>query len=617
MASGGIDETTIDAATRCYVRPMYSSVDPANDAEPRHSLINARSDLFKMFEGFLSLKYPDQRHLLVLADSGMGKTSFLINYFNRIAKPISLSSIKVQLVSLSQESSDDQIRSVGIAERKNTNLFLDALDEDQRATNRVEERIEEILTLTENYRTVTITCRSQFFRSDNQIPVATKLRRIGPVPLNQSKHYEFIRVYIAPFDDDQIDEYLRKKFPGPIRFRKRSLAKDLVKRVPSLSVRPMLLSHTPELIESGASISNSVDVYEVMVNEWARRESSWLNSAALLELSEWLATDLYQNRLARHGEFIPASDLEEFAQDRGIDIRSDLVTSRSLLNRTHDGKYKFAHRSIMEYFFVVSLLKRMPRDTTKLTDQMARFFTEKIGISSTEVDSVISYCNLSVSFVDAGRRLGQPTNFNLFRDVGVFNQPGAILSLPVNAPGLPPHVHNLDLLINDMSNYALGMKLEYVQESRVVIVPSSKSGRLNCSIFVSVWVNSYGVLLQFEAPVSAIPEPILGELRSCGEVALVKMNSRGVMGSESWRVTSRATLHTVDRANLFGFLRNPAVGVSYFPDENSVNLAFIRLPPAHRPLAGFGVLGTSEGSSVAGRPYTLLSATDPERQPYN
>jgi len=70
---------TIERSTRHYVRPDCSSIDPSDEADLR-SLVLSREDLFSVVDRFLEHESA-HRHLLLLADSGMGKSSFVLNYY--------------------------------------------------------------------------------------------------------------------------------------------------------------------------------------------------------------------------------------------------------------------------------------------------------------------------------------------------------------------------------------------------------------------------------------------------------------------------------------------------------------------------------------------------------
>ncbi|WP_146909790.1 hypothetical protein [Arenimonas daejeonensis] len=68
----------VSAAVRFYVEPNCTQTDPSDEKDLRN--VVALAPLFKTVESYFQ-SGGEKRHLLVLADSGMGKTSFCINYF--------------------------------------------------------------------------------------------------------------------------------------------------------------------------------------------------------------------------------------------------------------------------------------------------------------------------------------------------------------------------------------------------------------------------------------------------------------------------------------------------------------------------------------------------------
>src|SRR5690606_20307284 len=76
----------------------------------------------------------------------------------------------------------------------------------------------------------------------------------------------------------------------------------------------------------------------------------------LLIFSKEIAKNIYDNRLVRNGLYIPLDDIDSFAKKNGIKLDNLEMRSRSLLNRDGDGRYKFSHRSILEYFIALELI---------------------------------------------------------------------------------------------------------------------------------------------------------------------------------------------------------------------------------------------------------------------
>lgn len=389
---GRYDEATIEQSIRYYVRPKCSNLDPAQERELRHALFATREDLFGRIDYFLDHD-DSQRHLLILADSGMGKTAFTINYLVHNYQRNRGKRKQIALVHLGVKDADDLISKM--PDQEHTIIILDALDEDVKAISDHRTRVEDLMLACRSFRKVIITCRTQFFPSDAEIPTETGVARLGPRGAGDKGIYEFWKLYLSPFDDKDVNSYINKHFPlWQLEARKK--AHSMTKKIPMLSTRPMLLAHIPELIAANADIQYPSQLYEIMIDAWLIREKQWANKATLREFSERLAVDIYLNRKTRGTERIPKEALPSLAEKWDIKVEIWKLQGRSLLNRDADGNYKFAHRSMMEYLFAYrmvdgdSLCFGVP-----LTDQMKIFACELLRFDTyydfmASVDLVVS-----------------------------------------------------------------------------------------------------------------------------------------------------------------------------------------------------------------------------------
>ena len=75
------DAGAIARSTRYYIPPFCVNVDPTEEAEIR-LVFPVKEPLFEAIDRFLT-EEPSYRHCLLLADSGMGKSSFVLNYYAR------------------------------------------------------------------------------------------------------------------------------------------------------------------------------------------------------------------------------------------------------------------------------------------------------------------------------------------------------------------------------------------------------------------------------------------------------------------------------------------------------------------------------------------------------
>lgn len=369
------DSSQIENAAQYYVRPDCSSVDPAQEVEMRH-VIATKEDLFDAIDRYV-VNNSVHRHILLLADSGMGKSSFVLSYYARNRRLRKRKRLRLAVIPLGRPDALAEI--ARIENQKNTILFLDAFDEDTKAIQDYRSRLAQLMEACSRFKCVLITCRTQFFLKDDEIPRQTGIVRVGPRKPGEGSIYEFWKLYILPLSDDEVEEFIRHRY-RIWAWRKRKKAREAVSKIPLLSVRPMLLAFVPELLEDDDyKIDFSVQLYDQMVNKWLERERGWVNQEELRAFSENLAVDLYINRERRESERISREELSQLLKAYPIPIDEWKVTGRSLLNRDGQGNFKFAHRSIMEYLFVRSFFNgdKLCQDI-EWTDLMKRFFLELV-----------------------------------------------------------------------------------------------------------------------------------------------------------------------------------------------------------------------------------------------
>lgn len=332
-------EGEVKRAIENYIPTKCQNVDPAQEHEPNQTYAYAtKNNLLDFFierlDGIESNKY-----YIILADSGMGKTTFMINLFYKYIKGRKKKH-NISIIPLGYLQANIKIQE--ISNKENTILLLDAFDEDPEAVIDFKKRIEDIIKLTIDFHSVIITSRTQFFPKGIEEPLETGIFLHG----TDKGTHKFKKLYISPFDTNDIEKYLCRKY-SLIRYKKRQKAKAIVLKSPNLMVRPMLLQYIDHLIESNETYRYSAQIYDNLVSKWIARERIE-NKSELLRFTNQIAQYIYDNRRSK-GLFIEAQEIDKFAKDNKINLSDFEMKGRSLLNRNVEGKYKFAHKSILEF----------------------------------------------------------------------------------------------------------------------------------------------------------------------------------------------------------------------------------------------------------------------------
>lgn len=593
-AATSFGDAEILSALDSYVRPQCMKVDPASKGELREALELESQSLFEYVEGFIEKS--DTKFLFILADCGMGKTSFLINYFheNR-AKFFSPNGRRIKLVSLARAAAQGEIEAVPREDRKSTVLLLDALDEDPLVIGEPLKRIRLIFQLSEDFKAVVVTCRSQFFASDEDIPAGTGVVRAGVTKPGGSKQYSLDRIYIAPFNDKAIRKYLSKELRGVLNFIRRRRARRIVDKTPYLSVRPMLLAHISDIVSERIRLESQSDIYQAMVSAWVKREDHWVNPKQLLDFSKLLAFDLYTNREIRGGEMCKPQEISEMARRWKADIKTEHLTGRSLLNRYADGNFKFAHRSILEYFVAQTILGSPAGLSLAVTDQIMVFMLDELGcMDGFSESSVIRSRGICVDVVSPQIRIGYGTNYDLYRRRSNALDINEIFRMSVDLGG----------------RYEGCLFGEYIQaafryaetsgqfvDARVNVLNRESADYVDA--YLSVWFESVVVLGRFRLALSELSS-VLGSPRSeLGEAVFVGLGSPYARSAENltWSDWSRCEIIPSRGVDIRTFQKNSGVG--FLRDTSSGNLTMSVIAGSQRQsaLSSFGII--SGGSSYA------------------
>jgi len=372
---------TRKAIAKYYIPTRAQDIDPCEFDEIRENNGNYITQLLVPFFCNDAFKPSSQgKYYLVLADSGMGKTTFLLRLFRECLFDRSIRKrLSTKMIPLSQDNCLQTIQNV--VNQENTILLLDALDENAAAIKDYESFFDQLLKSTENFNKIVITCRTQFFPNRASEPVETGRIRVG----TGAKKEEIIKKYISPFSDEEVKQYLKKQY----RFnkKKQKQAYQIVTKVPVLMARPVILNWINFLCDSTEEYKYSYQIYSEIIDKWIERECIGHTDSSLYELSRTIANYMYMNNTTS----MSAAKVEEIAAKKNIQLAPIIAKSRSLLNRNGNGEYKFAHRSFLEFFIVLGLFQRMqiPANLTYLFNHsgIKRFFYEILLDAAQKSDS--------------------------------------------------------------------------------------------------------------------------------------------------------------------------------------------------------------------------------------
>ncbi|HEX9868885.1 MAG TPA: leucine-rich repeat protein [Candidatus Tectomicrobia bacterium] len=291
------------------------------------------------------------KYYIILGDTGMGKTTFMINFFLTCARRWR-ARYQIALLPLGDPRADEAIDAID--DKAETVLLLDAFDEDVLALIDYAERLKQLIAKTRDFHCMIMTSRTQFFPSEDQEPAGTGIGRFG----GDKGEYEFKKFYLSPFDNSEIRRFIARKYAF-YQSDKRRRAHAIIDACPDLVVRPMLLAYIEDLMAEPGSYKYPHQIYEAMVRSWIARERV-ANKEELRRFSEAVAIHMYLHQKERKGLFLEGAEVAEFADQHGIRLQEFEFKSRSLLNRDAQGRLKFAHKSILEYFLSLEL-DRNPR----------------------------------------------------------------------------------------------------------------------------------------------------------------------------------------------------------------------------------------------------------------
>lgn len=372
---------------RCYVPTQCQGTPPHNFEEPDEAVASSpKEELVKFFVDTVFKPSNTNRMLYcILAGSGMGKTTFAVQLFVEYINQFKESTLPFEIfirdlgdAKVIQEIKDLSDRIGGRAHK--SILLLDALDENLQASENFEEfkgKLEEVIA---PFKFVVITCRSQFFPTEEAIPDSSNIR----LNTTNKNFLAYNKIYIRPFSEEDIRLYIKKKYKGfgkkNRKFRKQ--ATSIIEKCKHLMARPVLLSYIDDLLDVNKEYTTEVEIYETLIDKWLQREVNSIPDTGerklrynqLVLFSRKLAVQMYQN-WRETGDFrLDSYQMDEFSKKNNFDKSTYQFRRRSLINHDANGAYKFSHKSFLEYFLAIQYFENPEFDFSFEGMDMAELF---------------------------------------------------------------------------------------------------------------------------------------------------------------------------------------------------------------------------------------------------
>lgn len=412
------DLKSIKEATKNYIPTTFQNASPTLEEEPGFTskfIVRKKLIPFLLKDGFNEMNGTNKFHI-VLADSGMGKTTFMVNLYLRYTSFWNFTKkkgSKIRLYRLGYPETLDTIKKVSLEEARNTILLLDALDEDPHIfdinsdiSNEeiFEKRVDEIIEVAKKFKEVIFTCRTQYFPNQEDNPYELKVKRP-----DEKGYYILKKLYISPFSQKDINEYYQKEYPNWMLWKmdEKERIVTLVENTPKLTVRPMLLKYVKDLAQEDKIYDTTYSIYETLIEKWYKREANKRKFIKdregfiknLDSLSKQFAILIFKNQIQNKGLSITKDEAISIARNNNITLNPHEITGQSLLTCDGYNNWKFAHKSIFEYYVYILceqndkiLLELLKNDFVGFDMTKLFFIEEKIRKDLVKNNKI--FCNI-------------------------------------------------------------------------------------------------------------------------------------------------------------------------------------------------------------------------------
>lgn len=338
------DEPTVLRAAKFYVPLKCQALPPDKRSAVKKDLTQTILQFYHHKTQF--------RLLFLLADPGMGKTCFALNFYTLIQKLPAKKTHPLVLIPLNSKNADQMI--MAVPDKNNTILFLDGLDEDAKAFLNPSERIIQLIETTKNFKKVIITGSVNFMPEYKYKSIQKGYEIILNQQTEENNLYKFQIIYIPQMAYSRAQKILSRMLSAWKSNVKASILKYIYSN--SDGVTPLTLGYLPDILPEQPTLLSKTYLFENIIKNWIHQQHHWPNKAELNYFLRKVAANIFLNRFIREEEVIWADELKTKLEEWKISVYPFKEDAFSLIYKCPQGSLKFTHRLFMEYLFIRQLL---------------------------------------------------------------------------------------------------------------------------------------------------------------------------------------------------------------------------------------------------------------------
>ena len=342
---------------KIYLQPYITTTPPQASHEPENIKLENKELLRDYFINKVFIKESDESNTVyfLFGDSGTGKTAALVHLFDDYLNKHNAFNLpfNIRLISLRREDALKDITKIPKDQRKKLILLLDAMDETPEVN--VHSQLDSFLNNLKaeflDFARIVITCRPQFFPDNIRQEIITNPKGIR----TSTGWIECSIRYLAPFDDQQVQDYLDQAITFRSEDPRRRKAEDIVNMHPAIAIRPLVLTYINKLVDSERPINTTLDLFDNIIYSILNREifiSLGLKDNKDKITQWWEASSLVAKYMYQNNKLtLTDTELDTLLPDN---IEKQFK-HRSLLTR-YGNEFHFSHKSFYEYFMAYRFL---------------------------------------------------------------------------------------------------------------------------------------------------------------------------------------------------------------------------------------------------------------------